>query len=441
MNTQTVKKFDVTHKMVLGLALPITLAYLTTPLLGLVDLAVVGRMGSATLIAGLAVGAIIVDMLFALFAFLRMGTTGLTSQAFGANNNKEVQAILIRALVIAFIAGVIILLLNPLIIWAGLYFINPGEEVAKVVPQYLSVRLFGTPFSLANYALLGWLIGLGRSGLGLLLQILLNGTNIVLSILLGLTFNYGFVGVAWATLIAEVFAFLCGAFICWQLLDKTERPNKQSIFQKAAMLRLANVNIDIMIRSFALLFAFAFFTAQGAKFGELTLAANAVLMNFFLIGGYFLDGLATAAEQIVGRAIGANYKPAFWRGLKLTMFWNFLLGVFLSAALYVFGTQLIALITTLDFVQNEANKYLLLAALTPLSGFLAFQMDGVFIGATWSRDMSLLMLASVAIYLASWFLFMPLQNLGLWLAIHIFLLSRGVLLCLRVLPNVRKTFS
>lgn len=432
--------FDVTHKMVVGMALPMTLAYLTVPILGLVDTAVVGRLGDAALIGGLAVGAVIIDLLFATFNFLRSGTTGLTAQAFGAGDEKEIQATLFRALLIALISGSVIVLLSPFIISIGLYLFDPGAQVASATQKYLSIRFLSAPLNLANFVILGWLIGLGRASLGLALQVLLNGLNIVLSIYLGLELGYGIEGVAWASAMSEGVALLVGIFVCWKILDHNSRPSKARVFERSAILRFANLNADIMLRSFILLFGFAFFTAQGARFGENTLAANAVLMNFFLFGGYFLDGLATAAEQIVGRAIGAKDKIAFWRGLKLTTSWNLILGAVLALIFLSIGELVIGLITTLESVRTHANEYLIFAALTPLSGVLAFHMDGVFIGATWSREMSKMMVISFALFIIAWWFLLELQNTGLWLSLHIFLLVRGILLSLRLMPKIKTSF-
>lgn len=437
---KSVRPFSVTHGLVIALALPMMLAYLTTPILGLVDTAVVGRLGSAALIGGLAVGAVLIDVVFTTFNFLRAGTTGLTAQAFGSDDEKEKQAILFRALLIAIASGVLMVLLLPVILWLGLFFIAPTPAVAEATSQYFSIRMLGAPISLSNYVILGWLIGLGRSGLGLLLQIVLNGTNILLSIFLGLYLEYGLEGVAVATVIGECVALVVGGFICWGQLDHTTPPSRNRVFERAAIWRFANLNADIMIRSFILLFAFAYFTAQSSGFGETTLAANSVLMNFFMLSGFFLDGLATAAEQIVGRAVGANYREGFWRGVKLTLFWNCLMAGVLFLFLWTFGKPLIDLITTLEPVRNEAYSFLFLAALTAVTGVLAFQMDGVFIGATWSREMSLMMVLSLVIYLISWQLLMDFGNTGLWISLHIFLIVRGVSLLIRLPIKVGKAF-
>ena len=419
--------------MVLGLAVPMTLAYLSTPLLGVVDTAVAGQFGNAALIGGLAVGAIIIDLLFTTFNFLRSGTTGLVSQALGAGDEKEKQAILFRALAIAVLSGLIAILLSPLLLEAGLWFMDPGVAVAEVTSEYFLLRMLSAPFALGNYVMLGWLLGLGKSWKTLALQLLLNGTNIALSIFLGLTLEWGIAGVAIATVIGEALAFGVGLLVCWKQLDHSIRPSKKRILNRAALKRLLGLNADIMIRSFALLFAFAWFTKQGAGFGETTLAANAVLMHFFLIAGYFLDGLATAAEQICGRAIGANYKEGFWKGFRLTLLWNSAMAVALALIYLSAGHWLIDLMTTDPEVSSTANTFLILAAITPLTGVLAFQLDGVFIGATWSREMSRMMVISLMTYLLTlWMLKEPFGNTGLWLAIHCFLLMRGLTLGIRL---------
>ncbi len=437
-----IKKFEISHKSVLQLAIPMTLAYITTPLLSLVDTAVVGRLGVEALIGGLAVGAIIIDLVFTTFNFLRFGTTGLTSQAFGAEDEKEKQAILFRALVIGILSGVVMIILSPIIIWLGLWFIAPSEAVAEATKTYFLIRMISAPFTLGNYVILGWLLGLGHSYMTLAIQVLLNGTNILFSIYLGLVLDWGIEGVAIATIIGEVLAFFVGIYVCWRMLDHSIRPSRSRIMDKMAWSKLVNLNADIMLRSFTLLFAFAYFTAQGAGFGDLTLAANAILMHFFLISGYFLDGLATAAEQIIGRSIGAKYKEGFWRGFKLTLLWSALMALVCSLVFWLAGPSLIELLTTISEVQSEAMIYLAWAAFIPLSGMLVFQMDGVFIGATWSRDMSVMMIVSLVGYLLVWWLVKePLQNHGLWLALHCFVIFRGLTLSARLRAKASQTFT
>ncbi|MEP0944636.1 MAG: MATE family efflux transporter [Rhizobiaceae bacterium] len=436
------RSFDVTHRSVIAIAWPVTLAYLSTPLLGLIDTGVVGRLGDPALLGGLAVGAILFDIIFTTFNFLRASTTGLVAQALGAGQVEEQRIVLIRSLLIAVALGLGVLLLAPLILRGGLWAMDAPSAVEQATIIYFTIRVMAAPLTLINYSVLGWMLGLGQAWLGLVLQIVLNGTNIVLSIVLGLVLGWGIEGVAWATVIAEAVAACVGLTIAWLRLAGNGRISWRTVFARAALLRLVGVNFDIMVRSFCLLFAFAFFTSQGAQFGELTLAANAVLMNFFLVAGYFLDGFATAAEQLAGRAVGARHKPAFDATVRLTLVWGFVLAAGASIVFWLGGPLIIDLLTTNELVRAEARVYLAWAAMTALVGVMAFQMDGVFIGATWTVDMRNMMLLSLVAFWLTWWLATPLWgNHGLWLAIEVFLGVRGLSLYARLQVRSRETFG
>lgn len=425
--------FEVTHRLVLSIAIPMTLGFLTTPLLGLTDTAVAGRLGSATALAGLAIGAVIFDLLLGSFNFLRASTTGLVAQAFGRGDRREEQAVCWRSLTIALCSGLAIALLSPLLLSAGLFLMAPSPEVAEVTSTYFMIRILAAPMALANYTLLGFVLGRGQGMTGLLLQAIINGINIALSITLGLGLGWGIAGIAWGTFAGETIGMLAGFLIVVTRFDRAYRPTRAEIFARERMKALFSLNRDIMIRTFVLIGAFAIMTRIGSSMGPLVLAANAVLMNIFLVAGYYLDGLANAAEQLVGRAFGANFRPAFDRAVKLTMVWSFGLGTVTTLLFLVFGTDVIALLTTTESVRAEATKYLPWAALTALTGALAFQMDGVFIGATWSSAMRNMMLAAFAGYIAALALFVPLfGNHGLWLSLNLFLVFRGIFLAMRL---------
>lgn len=419
-----------------------TLAYLTTPLLGIVDTAVVGQFGDAALLGGLAAGALIFDVVFTTFNFLRSGTTGLVAQAFGRGDALEEQAVFWRAVLIAVVAGVVLAALAPLVSTAGQWFIGAEPRVSAAMDVYIRIRMLAAPFSLINYAILGYVLGRGEGGLGLMLQLILNGINIALCFLLGLELGWGVAGVAWATLTGEFVAMLLGLAIVGRRFWAAPRLPRHRVLDLPAFLRMMSLNRDIMIRSFSLLAAFALFTRQGAQFGTLTLAANAVLMNLFLVAGYFLDGFATAAEQLAGRAIGARAATAFDQAVRLTLLWG--LGLSGAATLFFLleGTDLVALITTSTDVRTIADIYLPWAAFTALSGALAFQMDGVFIGATWSRDMRNMMLLSFLSFSAALLILAPaFGNHGLWAALHVFLLVRGFSLLAILRLRVRTAFG
>ncbi|MDF1608794.1 MATE family efflux transporter [Hoeflea sp. YIM 152468] len=425
----------VTNRMVLAIAVPMTLAFLTTPLLGLVDTAVVGRLGDAALLGGLAIAAILFDLVFTSFNFLRSATTGLVAQAMGREDPCEEQAVFWRSLMIAVVAGVAIIAATPFLLSAGLAFMGAKGDVAAAASTYLLIRALSAPAALANYTILGYVLGRGMGGTGLFLQTVINGTNIVLSIWLGLGLGYGLQGVALATVIAEITGCVTGFWIIHRRFEKPHRPTWKQVIDRTSIKRLMALNGDIMIRSFALIAAFAWFTRLGTGFGDTTLAANAILMNFFMVAGYYLDGFATAAEQISGRAIGARNRQAFTRAVKLTLLWGFGLAGFTTVFFLVFGSTVVAWMTTLETVRVEAGSYLFWAALTALSGVLAFEMDGVYIGATWSRDMRNMMLVSLALFIGLSVALTGLWgNLGLWISLNIFLAARGFTL-LALLPR------
>jgi MATE family multidrug resistance protein len=434
--------FEVTHRLVLSIAIPMTLGFLTTPLIGLTDTAVAGRLGSADALAGMAVGAVIFDLLLGSFNFLRASTTGLVAQAFGRGDRREEQAVYWRSLAIALCSGLALALLSPFLLAAGLFLMAPSPGVAEVTTVYFSIRVLSAPLSLANYALLGFVLGRGQGMTGLFLQAVINGVNIVLSIVLGLGLGWGVAGIAWAAFTGETVGMLTGLLLIVSRFDRRERPSRAEIFARERMRALFSLNRDIMIRTFVLIGAFAIMTRIGSSMGPLVLAANAVLMNIFLVAGYYLDGIANAAEQLVGRAFGANFRPAFDRAVKLTMLWSFGLGVVTTLLFLLFGENIIGFLTTTESVRAEAVKYLPWAALTAITGALAFQMDGVFIGATWSAAMRNMMLAAFVGYLAAIGLFVPLLgNQGLWLALNLFLAFRGIFLALRLPALAGRQFA
>jgi len=436
-----VRPFAVTHRMVLAIAVPMTLAYVTTPLVGISDTAVIGQLGDAALLGAIAVGAILFDFLGTTFNFLRMGTTGLTAQALGADDKVEIQAVLVRALMIALVAGAAMIALQGPILAGFLSVMGASDAVDRATRTYFGIRVIAAPIQFMNYAILGWLLGLGRAGTGLAIQFVLAGVNVVLNILLVLVLDHGVAGVAWASVAAEASALVVSVAVVLRLSRANAWPAWRRIADRTQFLRMGAVNRDIMIRSFALMTAFTFFTSQGAQAGDVTLAANAVLMNFFMLGSFVLDGFATSAEQLTGRALGARYRPAFVRAVRLCVGWGFAMAAVLSLATVLGGGALIDLITTAPAVRETARVYLVWAMLLPLAGVLAFEMDGVFIGATWTDDMRNMMLVSLAAYFAIWAVAMPaFGNHGLWLALVSFLSLRGLTLLWRCPKRIAQAF-
>ncbi|MFF2324337.1 MATE family efflux transporter [Agrobacterium sp. NPDC058088] len=431
------RPFEVTNRVVLSIAAPMTVAYLTTPLLGLVDTAVVGQMGDVALLGGLAAGAVIFDLVFTSFNFLRAGTTGLIAQAYGAGNPAEEQTIFWRASALAILCGLILAIASPLISLVGIWFIGASEAVSAAMSTYIKIRLLAAPLSLLNYVILGYLLGKGEARIALGLQVLINVLNITLSVWWGLYLDLGVGGVAWAAVASETLAAALGTGIVLSGFQRFASFSLKELAERTAVKRLMVFNRDILIRTFVLMGAFALFTRQGAHLGTVEIAANAILMHFLVIAGFFLDGFAAAVEQLSGRAVGARYRPAFDKAIKLTTLWGAFLALIFCAVALIWGGSLIGVITTSEEVRSEAIKYLPLAALTGLTGVLAFQMDGIYLGATWSATLRNMMLLSFTIYIAALFILGQFfANYGLWLALHIFLILRGLTLTI-ALPRLR----
>lgn len=440
MDATTRRPFQVTHARVLAIAAPMTLANLTTPLLGIVGTAVIGQLGQAHLLGAVAVSAVVFDCIFWVFGFLRMGTVALTAQALGAGDGIEQRAVLARALLIAGVIGAAIIVLQWPLGWISYKLMGASEAVTEAAKVYFFVRIWSSPVTLANYAVLGWLIGVARTDLALALQIAINVINIAATALFVLVLDFGVAGAALGTMSAEAVGLAIGLLFALYVLRGNWRLPAATVLERAKFVRMIAVNRDIMIRTAALITAFAFFTAVSARSGDTTLAANAVLYNLFLVSAYFLDGFATAAEQLCGRATGARDANAFRTSVRLAIIWGFGFAFAVSAMILIAGPQLIALMTASPDVRTEAERFLIFAAIAPLAGVLAFTFDGIYVGATWARDMRNLMLISLAIYFVAWWALQPLGNAGLWIALLILLVSRGVLQALRYPALLRATF-
>ncbi|WP_036260954.1 MATE family efflux transporter [Methylocapsa aurea] len=422
----TVNPVEVSHSRVIRLALPMTLAHLSTPLLGVADAAIIGRLGEAHLLGAIAAAAVIFDFIFWSFGFLRMGTAGLTAQALGAGDRAEQRATFLRALIIGFCIGIGLICLQAAIAGAAFAALDASPEVTHAARLYFDVRIWSAPFVLVNYAVLGAITGRGRTDVALALQVGINLVNIAFNLAFVYGLGLGVQGSAAGTLLAEALGALAGFLVVRRIYGDLFPIDRGLIFEHEKLARMFAVNGDIMIRTMALLFAFAFFTAQGAKGGDATLAANAILLNLFLVAAYFLDGFATAAEQMCGQSFGARDGAGFAKAVRLTAFWCLAFSAAVSLAALAGGGAFIDFLTTSPEVRALAREYLLFAALTPLAGALAFEFDGVFIGATWTRDMRNMMLVSLALYIGGFFLLRPFGNAGLWSALLIFLLARGL---------------
>ncbi|MFC0693163.1 MATE family efflux transporter [Paraburkholderia humisilvae] len=427
------------HRRVLALAFPIVLANLTQPILGAVDTAVAGHLTNASYLGGVALGGLFFNFVFWGFGFLRMGTTGLVAQAFGASDRASVRSNVARALLLAFAIGAVVLALQTPLIEYAIRVLGGSAAVQQHARAYCHARIWAAPFALANYVVLGWLLGTQRVRLALVTQVLINAVNIVAVLLYVYRFDWGIAGIGAATASADAVGFAFGAYLLWRL-----RPRglpafaRGELFDAAALKRLVAINRDIFIRTLCLLSSFAWFTHLSARQGDATLAANALLLNFQTFMAYGLDGFAHAAEALVGAALGARDRHAFGRAVKVTMLWSALGALGFSLVYWAAGGWIIGQLTDQPAVRASARTYLGWAALSPVISVWGFLLDGVFIGATRTRELMVSMVISLAVFVAaSWALAGPGGNHGLWAALLIFMGARGVTLA-RFAPRIAR---
>jgi multidrug resistance protein, MATE family len=393
----------VTTAQVFAIAGPAMIANLTTPLIGIVSTTAIGRLGDAASLGGVAMASVLFDCMFWLFAFLRMGTVAFTAQSIGAGETAEVRAILVRGFIIAGVIGAGLIALQLPLAALLLGAMGGSESVTRAARAYFTIRIWSAPLALGNYVVLGWLIGQARAKLALATQVTINLINIAATVVLVLVFDFGIAGAAIAALIAETAGLVLGVLIARRLSGGRLAVARPSLFDREKLLRMLAVNRDIMIRTASLITAFLFFTAQGARAGDVTLAANAVLNNFLLVSAFFLDGFANAAEQLCGHAFGARDRDGFAGAVRLVVAWGFGFAMAVSAAFALFGPTLIDVMTASEPVRHGARDYLWFVVAAPLLGVFAFAYDGIYIGATWARDMRNLMVLSLAAFLAAWF--------------------------------------
>ncbi len=409
-----------THRSVLAIAVPVMLSNVSTALIGIVDTGIVGQVPDPAYIGAVAVGSLVFLLAFWAFSFLRMGTTGLTAQALGAGNAADLGASLARALILAVGIGTVLVVLQWPIRELAMHLLEGSARVEALAAEYFDVRIWAAPATLANYALLGWFIGLGRTDIGLVLQLVLNVTNMVLDAVFVLALGWGVEGVAAGTLLAECLAAMVGIAIAIQHVRRNAwRIAPGDLLDATKLRRTLAVNRDIMVRSLALIFVFVWFMSRGAADGDVTLAANAILMQLITVSAFFLDGLAFAAEALVGRSMGAEDRRGLSAAMRLTTFWAAVTALIICVALFSLGAAIIDFLTVDNAARKAAREFLPWAAAAPLLGVWAFQLDGVFIGATRTVAMRNAMLLSSSIFLVSWWILLPFGNHGLWGALYI----------------------
>ncbi len=426
----------------MAIALPIMAANVSEPLIGLVDTWVIGRLPQPYFIGAIALGAIIFSFVFWGFGFLRMGPGGPAAQAHGAKDDPEVRAVLVRALLISVTAGMVLILVSPLIDHFAFSLLQGSEEVETHARTYFQIRILSAPFALANYAFLGWFIGLGRARVAFALQLLLNLSNIVFDVVLVLGLGMTADGVALGTLIASVIAAAGGVWAAHaELKRRTGGWDLARILDRVQLKRTYVVNFDIMIRSVAAVFVFVLFTAKSAEVGDVILAANTILMNIMVFGTHLIDGFAHSAEALAGQAVGAKSRLRFRVYSVLSSQWALIVGLIFALLTWLLGPLLIDALTVNQEIRDTARTYLWWIVVAPVLGVGCYQLDGIFIGATQSRDLRNMMLISVAVFLVSWqYLTATFGNHGLWASLMLFLVVRAVTLLARVPALMRERF-
>lgn len=423
--TQPTRQLD---RAIWCIAAPMILSSVTTPLLGVVDTAVIGRLDDPVYLGAVAAGATIFSVLFVGLNFLRMGTTGVTAQAHGAGDGTAVREALGQGLAIAMVMALLLLLAQKWVVELALWGIGPSEGVAAYTRQYFSIRIWSAPATLANFVLIGWLIGRRDARGPLVMTLVTNLVNIVLDIWLVHGLGMQVRGVAVATLLAEISGLATGLFFVQIRLRQSpghwELPR---LLQAARYRRLLGINANLLLRTLALMLVFAFITAQGARSGDVILAANAVLLNFQYFTSYALDGIAYAAEALVGGAIGAGDRDGLRRLVRRCLQWSLLLSLGFTVSYALFGGLVIAGLTTIEAVRLAAQDYLPWLVLLPVVSAWSYLHDGVFVGATWAREMRQVMLgAMLLVFLPAWFVARPWGNHALWFAFTLFMAARGL---------------
>lgn len=420
---------QLTHRRVLAIAVPIVLSNATVPILGAVDTGVVGQMGLAAPIGAVGIAAVILSTLYWIFSFLRMGTTGMVAQARGAGDMAEAGALLMRGLMIGAVGGVLFILLQGAV-FAGAFWLAPAsEEVEGLARSYLSIRIWGAPATIALYAVTGWLIAVERTKGVLVLQLWMNGLNIVLDLIFVLKLDWGVEGVAIATLIAEWTGLALGLWLCRSGFSGDQWRDWARVFDPVRLRRMLTVNADIMVRSVLLTVSFASFLFLGAGLGDVTLAANQVLVQFLEITAFALDGFAFAAEALVGAAVGAGARARLRRAAIMASQWAVGGAIVLGVVFWLLGPVLIDLMSTAQDVRAEARIYLLWVVVAPAIGIASWMFDGIYVGATWTREMRQMMILSVLVYVIALAILLPsFGNHGLWAALMVLNLTRGLTL-------------
>jgi MATE family multidrug resistance protein len=416
------------HRAIWAIALPMMLSGISLPLVGLVDTAVMGHLDSPTFLAAVAANATIFSVSLMGLNFLRMGTTGVTAQAFGSDNHARITESLVQPLVIATFLAVVLLLIQQPLREFGLWVLAPGPETTELARKYFDIRIWSAPPLLWNFVIIGWLLGMQNARGPLAIMLTINLTNVALDFWFVVGLGMTVEGVALATVLAELAGIVVGLWFVIAAL-KIHQPIWEFAHYKELKryLPLFSINGNLFLRSMALMLTLGFITAQGARLGDVILAANALLLNFIYFMAYALDGLAHAAEALSGKAIGARDRRGLEIAVRRTLYWTGFFAAIFSLIYLLAGQLIINTLSDIPDIRTTAYIYLPWLILAPLICAWSFLYDGVYIGITRAREMRIVMIsAALFFFLPTWFVFRDWGNHALWLALMVFMAARGL---------------
>jgi MATE family multidrug resistance protein len=418
-------------RQILRLAIPNIISNITVPLLGMVDLAILGHLESAVYIGAIALGGLVFNFIYAVFSFLRMGTSGFTAQAYGEKDNTEMIMMFGRSMFFAIAGGLLLISLQYPIDIFSFYIMDGSAEVKTLAREYYYIRIYAAPASLGILALSGWFTGMQNARIPMFIAISINIINIGANLIFVYGFGMKSDGVAWGTVIAQYSGLILGLFLLRKKYRKLLKFwDKSDFFNWQKLGRFFKVNLDIIIRTVCLIFTFAFFTSQSAKMDDTILAVNTVLLQYLFVFAYLTDGFAYAAEALVGKFIGARNLPDLKIVIKRLFLWGLGFSIPFTVIYLVFGQSLLLILTNNESVIDAASPYLFWIGVVPLATFAAFVWDGIYIGATASVPMrNTLLIATFLVFLPSYYILENyIGNHGLWLSMMLFMVTRGVML-------------
>lgn len=438
MSSQLLPKTD---KRIFTLAYPIILANISIPVLSVTDTAVIGHLGALDVLAGISMGAVLIGSIYWFFGFLRMGVTGLVAQARAADQNVEVSSILIRGLIIGGAGGIILIAVHSFLFSSIFYFLEGDKDAEELAIEYMSIRILAAPFAISMFVFVGWLFGMGKTFHSLCLLVAVNLLNILLDIIFVKFLYLGIAGVAYATIISEIFGFCIGIYLSREFLLNKERIKVKLIFLSNKWKSFILLNIDIVIRSTLLQSVFLSYLIFGTLFGSEVLAANHILLQITFLSAYALDGIAFSAEILVGEAIGKRRYEEFKKVVKSALKLGFIFSGVISVSIYSLGFLVVDLMTSIKEVRLICYDFIIWISIMPIVSVFSYVYDGIFLGAARGKEIRIAMCQSFAIFFTCAIVLIPLiENTGLWTSIVVFNSVRAITLWSKI-DRIKTCFS